>query len=68
VYGELRTAEAASVLPAQEVLISLSSFLILYSVLFLCALWFGSRIIRKGPDLNLKPQLSSQTHRVGDAV
>jgi len=68
VYGELRTAEAASVLPAQEVLISLSSFLILYSVLFLCALWFGSRIIRKGPDLNLQPELRSQSHRAGDAA
>lgn len=56
VYGQLRTAEAASVLPAQEVLTSLSSFLVLYSVLLLCALWFGSRIIRKGPDLTLQPE------------
>jgi cytochrome d ubiquinol oxidase subunit I len=44
------------VLPAQEVLTSLSSFLVLYSVLLLCALWFGSRIIRKGPDLTLQPE------------
>jgi cytochrome d ubiquinol oxidase subunit I len=56
VYGQLRTAEAASVLPAQEVLTSLSSFLVLYSVLLVCALWFGSRIIRKGPDLTLQPE------------
>jgi cytochrome d ubiquinol oxidase subunit I len=55
VYGQLRTAEAASQLPAGEVLASLSTFAVLYAVLLGCALWFGSRIIRRGPDLNLMP-------------
>jgi cytochrome bd ubiquinol oxidase subunit I len=53
VYGELRTADAATVLPAGEILTSLLSFAVLYSVLLVCALWFGSRIIRRGPDLDL---------------
>jgi len=53
VYGELRTADAATVLPAGEILTSLISFAVLYSVLLVCALWFGSRIIRRGPDLDL---------------
>jgi cytochrome d ubiquinol oxidase subunit I len=53
VYGELRTADAATVLPAGEILTSLISFAVLYSVLLVCALSFGSRIIRRGPDLDL---------------
>lgn len=53
VYGQIRTADAASHLPAGEVLTSLSIITVLYSVLFVCALYFGSRIIRKGPDLTL---------------
>ncbi|MEB3265346.1 MAG: cytochrome ubiquinol oxidase subunit I [Cyanobacteriota bacterium] len=55
VYGQLRTADAASQLPAAEVLASLSTFAGLYAVLLGCALWFGSRIIRRGPDLSLMP-------------
>jgi cytochrome d ubiquinol oxidase subunit I len=55
VYGQLRTSDAASQLPAQEVLISLSSFTLLYGALLLFALFFGARIIRKGPDLTLDP-------------
>ncbi|WP_096621108.1 cytochrome ubiquinol oxidase subunit I [Calothrix sp. NIES-3974] len=53
VYGEIRTADAASHLPAVEVLTSLSLITVLYSFLFISALYFGSRIIRKGPDLSL---------------
>lgn len=52
VYGELRTVDMASHLPAVEVLASLSGFVILYSVLFVSALYFGRKIILKGPDLD----------------
>jgi cytochrome d ubiquinol oxidase subunit I len=52
-YGQIRTADAASSLPPENVLVSLCGFAIVYSLLFLCALYFGSRIIRKGPDLNI---------------
>jgi cytochrome d ubiquinol oxidase subunit I len=55
VYGQLRTADAASQLPPAEVLTSLSTFAVLYTVLLGCALWFGSRTIRRGPDLSLMP-------------
>jgi cytochrome d ubiquinol oxidase subunit I len=53
VYGQIRTTDAASHLPPGEVLFSLTVITLLYSVLFVCAMFFGSRIIRKGPDLTL---------------
>jgi cytochrome d ubiquinol oxidase subunit I len=55
VYGQLRTADAASVLPVGEVSTSLSTFAVLYSVLLVFALYFGARIIAKGPNLTLEP-------------
>lgn len=53
VYGMIRTSEAASHLPAESVLISLTCFAITYSVLLMSALYFGSRILRKGPNFDL---------------
>ncbi len=53
VYGELRTAEGVSHLPAGEVLFSLVGLTSMYAVFFLAALYFGSRIVRKGPNLEL---------------
>lgn len=52
-YGQIRTVDGASHIPASNVLVSLSSFAAVYTVLFIAALYFGSRIIRKGPNLNL---------------
>lgn len=53
VYGEIRTADAASNLPPGEVLFSLSGLMTMYVVLFIATLYFGSRIIRHGPNLEL---------------
>jgi cytochrome d ubiquinol oxidase subunit I len=53
VYGELRTADAASQLPPGEVLFSLVGLTTMYSVFFVAMLYFGSRIIRSGPNLTL---------------
>lgn len=53
VYGQLRTADSVSSVPASNVLVSLLSFAAIYTVLFIATLYFGSRIIRKGPNLNL---------------
>ncbi|MBV5257636.1 cytochrome ubiquinol oxidase subunit I [Synechococcus moorigangaii CMS01] len=53
VYGQIRTADGVSNLPAGEVFVSLLIFTGIYSVLFVCALYFGSRIIRHGPNLDL---------------
>jgi cytochrome d ubiquinol oxidase subunit I len=53
IYGQIRTTDAASHLEPSEVLFSLSVIALLYSVLFVSAMFFGSRIIRKGPDLTL---------------
>jgi cytochrome d ubiquinol oxidase subunit I len=55
VYGELRTVDSASHLPAGEVLFSLVGITTLYTVLFFTTLYFGSRIIRKGANLELPP-------------
>jgi cytochrome d ubiquinol oxidase subunit I len=53
VYGEIRTVDAASQLPPGNVLTSLITFAIVYSILFVFALYFGSSIIRKGPNFDL---------------
>ncbi|ABA24887.1 cytochrome bd plastoquinol oxidase subunit 1 apoprotein (plasmid) [Trichormus variabilis ATCC 29413] len=53
VYGKIRTADGVSHLPASEVLTSLVIFAGIYTALFICALFFGSRIIRQGPNLEL---------------
>ncbi len=53
VYGELRTVESASNLPAGEILFSLTGLTAMYAVFFVAALYFGSRILQKGPNLEL---------------
>ncbi len=55
IYGLLRTRDAASILPVSVVAVSLVSFLVIYSILFVLFLVFAARIIRKGPDLTLMP-------------
>ncbi|AFZ28035.1 cytochrome bd-type quinol oxidase, subunit 1 [Cylindrospermum stagnale PCC 7417] len=52
-YGQIRTVDAASRLPASNVLASLTTFATVYSLLFIAVLYFGSRIIRRGPNLDL---------------
>ena len=52
-YGEIRTIDAASHIPAGEVFASLIGFVSLYSVLFVTTLYFGRRIILEGPNLEL---------------
>lgn len=62
VYGEMRTVESASNLPAGEVLFSLVGLTSMYSVFLVAVLFFGSRIIRKGPNLELSaPLVGGQT-------
>lgn len=53
VYGQIRTADAATNLPSGNVLTSLIGFTVVYTLLFFAALYFGSRIIRQGPNLDL---------------
>jgi cytochrome d ubiquinol oxidase subunit I len=53
VYNEIRTVDAASNLPPENVLTTLIGFALVYTVLFFAALYFGSRIIRRGPKLDL---------------
>ncbi len=51
VYGQIRTVDAVSNLPPSNVLTSLLGFAAVYTLLLTCTLFFGSRIIRQGPDL-----------------
>ncbi|MEQ8541519.1 MAG: cytochrome ubiquinol oxidase subunit I [Coleofasciculus sp. D1-CHI-01] len=60
VYGQIRTVDAVSNVPASNVLTSLLCFTGVYILLFCATLFFGSRIIRRGPNLNL-PLPSSET-------
>lgn len=61
VYGEMRTVESASNLPPGEVLFSLVGLTSMYLVFLTVALFFGSRIIRKGPNLELlAPAIAGQ--------
>lgn len=53
VYGLIRTSDAASRLPAEGVLTSLMFFAVVYTLLLIATLYFGSRIIRQGPNLDL---------------
>lgn len=52
-YEQIRTVDAASKLPPGEILTSLLAFTGVYSLLFISALFFGSRIIRQGPNFDL---------------
>lgn len=53
VYEQIRTVDAVSNLPASNVLTSLTGFATVYTVLFFTALYFGSRIIQRGPNFKL---------------
>lgn len=53
VYEHIRTVDAASNIPSANVLTTLIGFATVYTVLFIAVLYFGSRIIRKGPNFNL---------------
>ena len=53
VYGEVRTVDAASNLPPGDILASLIGFAVTYTILAIAVAYFGSRIIRKGPNLDL---------------
>ena len=53
VYGEVRTVDAASNLPPADILTSLTGFAITYTILSIGVVYFGSRIIRRGPNLDL---------------
>lgn len=61
VYNQLRTVDSVSKLPPSNVLTTLICYATVYAMLLFAALYFGSRIIRKGPNLNLPiPGIESQ--------
>ncbi len=52
-YNQIRTVDVASNLPPSNVLTSLIGFTSVYICLFFTTLYFGSRIIRRGPRFDL---------------
>lgn len=69
VYGQLRTAESVSNLPPGEVLFSLTGLTSMYIVFLIAALYFGSRIVRKGPNLDLPaPQFQDVRFRLDHSL
>ncbi|GJD24059.1 cytochrome bd ubiquinol oxidase subunit I [Rivularia sp. IAM M-261] len=61
VYNQLRTVDSVSKLPPSNVLTTLICYATVYTMLLFAALYFGSRIIRKGPNLSLPiPGIESQ--------
>jgi cytochrome d ubiquinol oxidase subunit I len=61
VHGLVRTMDVVSPLPAERVALSLSLFVLTYSVLFAVYLYFMRKLIKKGP-----PDLSSLAqHKIG---
>jgi cytochrome d ubiquinol oxidase subunit I len=66
VYGQMRTVDAASHLPAGEVLFSLTGLTVMYVIFFGATLFFGSRIILKGPDLELPAPSSGKIRFIPD--
>ncbi len=49
-YGLLRTADAASPVPASSILVSLSLFVLVYAVVFGAGIYYINRLIHKGPE------------------
>jgi cytochrome bd ubiquinol oxidase subunit I len=52
-YGKIRTADGVSNLPASNVLTTLILFTVVYSILLITTLYFASKIIGEGPNLEL---------------
>jgi cytochrome d ubiquinol oxidase subunit I len=55
IYGQMRTAQASSLIPAGAVLSSLAMYAFIYTALSAVFLFFAWRIITKGPDLAETP-------------
>lgn len=52
-YGQIRTVDSASSIPAGNVMVSLTGFTVAYLLLLIAYVYFGSRIIRRGPRFDL---------------
>lgn len=52
-YNQIRTVDSASHIPASSVLVSLTGFAVVYTLLVTAWLYFGSRIVRRGPNFDL---------------
>jgi cytochrome d ubiquinol oxidase subunit I len=59
-YEQIRTVNSASQIPPGNVLVSLTGFAVTYILLLIAYLYFGSRILRKGPNFDLPiPEMSA---------
>ncbi len=55
IWGQLRTAQASSLLPASSVAGTLAMYAFIYASLLAIFLFFAWRLLRQGPDLSLTP-------------
>ena len=55
IYGQFRTADGISPVVGEAVLTSLILFVIVYNLLLAAFLWFGARLVRRGPDSSHAP-------------
>lgn len=68
VYGMVRTADAASPLPAASVAVSLAVFVCVYGLLFASYLWFLSRLVKSGPVLPRRHPEAIRGARPGEVL
>jgi cytochrome d ubiquinol oxidase subunit I len=60
VYGLMKTADAASPVNASQVLLSLAGFIVVYSLLGLCAFYLMYRTAMKGPEITAEGEVGRQ--------
>ena len=63
IYGLMRTARGASVVPAASVAYTLAGFAAIYVVLFAAFLVFAGRIVRSGPDMAVRVPSGGPLHQ-----
>ncbi len=62
VYGMMRTVNAVSHVPVNQVMISLAMFIIVYGLVFSFYLFFLLKLIQKGPESITQSDIETETH------
>lgn len=62
VYGMMRTANGVSHVPMNQVMFSLMMFIVVYGLVFSFYLFFLIKLIQKGPEAIIKPDIDTETH------
>jgi cytochrome d ubiquinol oxidase subunit I len=62
VYGMMRTANGVSHVPMNQVMFSLMMFIVVYGLVFSFYLFYLFKLIQKGPEAIIKPDIDTETH------